>query len=250
VSSAATGFELLPAIDLRGGRVVRLREGDFARETAYGDDPVAVARAFVTAGAEAIHLVDLDGARAGRPVQLGAFARVVQAVGPAVGCEVAGGLRTEADVAAALAAGATRTVVGTAALRDPAMVGRLVGRHGAARVVVALDVRDGLAVGEGWRRRAAGRSVAPVLRGLYAVGVRTFEVTAIARDGGLAGPDLELVRALVTVTDARIVASGGIRSVDDLRALRSAGAGGAIVGRALYEGRLDLAAAIAALRAG
>src|SRR5665811_245937 len=136
------GFQVLPAIDLRGGQVVRLSEGDFARETVYGTDPADVARSFVAAGARSIHVVDLDGARDGARRQTDVVARIVAAVGDRVACEVAGGLRDEAAVEAALAAGAARAVVGTVALRHPELVERLIVRFGAARIAIALDVRD------------------------------------------------------------------------------------------------------------
>jgi phosphoribosylformimino-5-aminoimidazole carboxamide ribotide isomerase len=218
---ANLGFEILPAIDLRGGRVVRLVEGDFERETDYGDDPVGVARSFASAGARTLHVVDLDGARDGSPMQLQAVAAIAAAGVARI--EVAGGLRFAADVAAAFAVGADRVVVGTRAIEDPSFAAELVARHGATNIVVALDVRDGAAVGHGWRHGAPGVVAEDALRALADAGVGIFEVTAISRDGRLEGPDLVLLRRLVEL------------------------GGGAIVGRALYEGRLDLAEAVAVL---
>ena len=240
-------FELLPAIDLRAGRVVRLRQGDFAQATVYGDDPVAVARRFAGEGALWLHIVDLDGARAGEPRQADAIRAIVAAVGDGVACEVAGGLRETAAVDAAFDVGAARVVIGTAALRDPSFAGRLVSRHGAARVVVALDVRDGLAVGDGWRQRTVEVPADEILARLADEGVSTFAVTAIERDGILEGPDLGLLGRLVGLGRGRIIASAGISSVADLHAVRELGCSGAIVGRALYEGRLSVAQAVAAL---
>lgn len=239
-----TAFELLPAIDLRGGRVVRLAQGDFARETVYGDDPATVAETFVTAGARWLHVVDLDGARLGTPRQLEAVAAVVERVGERAAVEVSGGLRSDGAVAAALALGVARVVLGTAALRDADLVARLVARHSAARVAISLDVRDGRAVGEAWREGAADERVDAALLRLAEAGATTFEVTAIDRDGLLGGPDLDLYRRLVALGRGGIVASAGIRSIDDVRAVHDAGCSGAIVGRALYEGTLDLADAI------
>jgi phosphoribosylformimino-5-aminoimidazole carboxamide ribotide isomerase len=239
-------FELLPAIDLRGGRVVRLREGDFGRATVYGDDPVETARGFLAAGASWLHVVDLDGARAGRPVQSVVMERIVRAAGSAHSVQVAGGLRDDRAVAIALDSGARRVVLGTAALRDPAFAGRMVRRHGPERIVVALDVRAGQAVGEGWRRGAAGRPLHDAAIGFRDEGVERFAVTAIDRDGLLTGPDLTLLEELLGLGVA-IIASGGVTTLDDLRAVRRIGCSGAIVGRALYEGTIDLAAAIAAL---
>jgi len=244
-AGGASAFELLPAIDLRGGRVVRLVEGDFARETAYSDDPVGTARAFADRGARWIHLVDLDGARAGEPVQAATILAIVEAVAGRARCQVAGGLRSEAAVAAALEAGAARVVVGTAAIRDPAFAGRLVAEHGSDRIVAALDIRDGLALGEGWRPGAPGVRPADAVAGLADNGIATFAVTAIARDGRLEGPDFDLLASLVALDRGRVIASGGIGSLDDLRRVRDLGCVGAIVGTALYEGRLDLGEAIA-----
>lgn len=238
-------FDLLPAIDLRGGRVVRLVRGDFAQETVYGDDPAETAAGFVDAGARWLHVVDLDGARDPGQRQLDVVATIVARVGERARVEVAGGLRDDAAVDRALRAGAARAVVGTAALADPAFVRRLVAEHGAERVCVALDVRDGLAVGHGWVPGAGAIAVEDVLATLADAGVTTFEVTAIDRDGTLEGPDLPLLARLVAAGRGAIVASGGISTLDDLRTVRNLGCSGAIVGRALYEGRLDLSEALA-----
>jgi phosphoribosylformimino-5-aminoimidazole carboxamide ribotide isomerase len=238
-------FDLLPAIDLRGGRVVRLRQGDFGRETAYSDDPAAVAVGFVDRGARWLHVVDLDGARGGAPAHGEAIAEIVAAVGERAAVEVAGGLRTAEAVAAVLAAGAGRAVIGTAALLDRTFVAALVDRHGPDRLAVSLDVRAGMAVGEGWVDGAAGIPVRPAMAGLADAGVRWFEVTAIDRDGTLRGPDLELLAILAGDRPVSIIASGGIASTADIRAVREIGCAGAIVGRALYDGTLDLEAALA-----
>jgi phosphoribosylformimino-5-aminoimidazole carboxamide ribotide isomerase len=240
-------FELLPAIDLRGGRVVRLRQGDFGRETAYGTDARLVARGFADAGASWIHVVDLDGARAGEPRQLDLAATIVAETLGRLRVELGGGLRTPEAVAGALATGAARAAVGTAAIRDPGVAARLVEHHGAERIVASIDVRDGRALGEGWREGAPGLPVADAVERLADAGVATFEVTAIERDGLLAGPDLDLLRSLVALDRGRIIASGGVTTVADLLAVAAAGCSGAIVGRAIYEGRLDLADAIRAL---
>ncbi|HEU6439841.1 MAG TPA: 1-(5-phosphoribosyl)-5-[(5-phosphoribosylamino)methylideneamino] imidazole-4-carboxamide isomerase [Terriglobales bacterium] len=243
------GFQLLPAIDLRGGQVVRLAEGDFARETVYGTDPADVARSFVAAGARWIHVVDLDGARDGAARQTDAVARIVAAVGDRVACEVAGGLRDEAAVEAALGAGAARAVVGTAALSHPDLVERLIGRFGAARIAIALDVREGMAVGQGWVRGASGVPVEQALAGLSGRGARTFIVTAIERDGLLNGPNLELLARIVALGRGDIIASAGISSLADISSVRAIGCVGAIVGRAIYEGRVELSAAVRLMEA-
>ena len=235
---SASGFDILAAIDLRGGRVVRLRQGDFARETAYSDDPIAVALGFADAGARWIHVVDLDAAREGRRAHTAVVRSIVQAVGDRCAVEVAGGLRSPEAVAAVLDGGARRAVVGTAALRDPSFAGRLITDHGAHRVAVALDVRDGLAVGQAWVPGADGVAVEGAISALAERGVTTFEVTAIARDGTLAGPDLHLYRGLLGLDLGSIIASGGVGSAADIEAIRELGCAGAIVGRALYDGRI------------
>ena len=237
-------FHILPAIDLQGGRVVRLQQGDFERETVFSDDPVAVARAFVDAGARWLHVVDLDGARSGEPVHGEVIKDLVEAVGDRIAAEVAGGLRTEAAVEGVLAAGAARIVVGTAALRDPAFAGRLVATHGARSIAVALDIRGGLAMGEGWSPGTQGTSPKQALVALADQGVTTFEVTAIERDGLMAGPDLDMLGRLVELDRGDIIASGGIATLDDIRAVRALGCVGAIVGRALYDGTIDLRSAL------
>ena len=241
----ASPFEVMPAIDLRGGRVVRLRQGDFGRETAYAADPVDVAVGFALAGARWIHVVDLDGARTGLPAHRRVIAAIVGAVGELTRVEVAGGLRDEHAVADALAGGAARVVIGTTALEDPAFAGRVVAAHGAGRVAVAIDVRDGSAVGHGWTLGAATVDAAVAIERLADVGVETFEVTAIDHDGLLAGPDRALYERVVGLGLGAVIGSGGISTVDDLRALRGIGCAGAIIGRALYDGRFSLVEAIA-----
>jgi phosphoribosylformimino-5-aminoimidazole carboxamide ribotide isomerase len=238
-------FEVIPAIDLRGGRVVRLRRGEFDDETAYGDDPVVTAIQFANAGARWIHIVDLDGARSGRPAQGDVVRDVIAAVDGRVWIEVSGGLREASVVNDALMAGASRVVIGTAALRDPAFAADLIATHGPERVAVAIDVRDGQAVGEGWQDGAAGVPAGEAMARLHDAGVTMFELTAIARDGLLEGPDLDLLAQLVSPAVGSVIASGGISSLADVRAVADLGCAGAIIGRALYEDRIDLGEAVA-----
>lgn len=243
-------FELIPAIDLRGGHVVRLQEGDFARETVYGDDPAAVALAFVDAfeaGVGWLHVVDLDGAVAGASVQSDAVAAIVAAVGSRSRVQVGGGLRSEDAVDRVLALGASRVIISTAALSTPGFAGGLVRRHRPDRVAVALDVRAGQAVGEGWRSGAAGSSPVDAATRLADEGVETLIVTGIDRDGLLDGPDLDLLERIVGLGLGGVIASGGISSTEDVLRVRELGCSGAIVGRALYEGRLDLRSTLEAL---
>jgi phosphoribosylformimino-5-aminoimidazole carboxamide ribotide isomerase len=239
-------FTVLPAIDLRDGRVVRLEQGDFDRETAFSDDPVAVAQRFAEAGVTWLHVVDLDGARGGTPVHGELIAAIVAAVGDRISVEVAGGLRDADAVRRTLAAGAARVVVGTAALQRAAFAGELVATHGPERVAVAVDVRGGRAVGQGWATDQAGYDLDGTLRALAQAGVTTYEVTAIDQDGLLQGPDLALCQRVLDLGVGDVIASAGIATVADLRAVRALGCGGAIVGRALYDGRLALADALTA----
>ena len=242
-------FDLLPAIDLRAGAVVRLLRGDFDAATAYSRDPVAVARGFVQSGARWLHVVDLDGARDPGDRQVDQVRAIVAGVGESARVEVAGGLRDDDSVAAMLEAGAARVVVGTAALQDPALVRRLVARHGPSRVAVALDVREGRAVGHGWAPGGPSVAADEAVASLADAGVGTYEVTAIDRDGTMAGPDLALLGHMVAMRRGAIIASAGIATTSDLRAVRALGCAGAIVGRALYEGRFTLEEALDALRA-
>ena len=243
-------FDLLPAIDLRGGHVVRLVQGDFARETAFSDDPVAVARTFVDAGAGWLHVVDLDAAKSGVATHGPVISEIAGMVGELAWVEVAGGLRSLDAVAAVLRSGAARAVIGTAALAGPGFVAELLAEHGHDRIVIALDIRGGQAVGHGWVPGTPGVPVADAVGLLIRAGVRWFEVTAIERDGTMEGPDLEMLEALARAApEARIIASGGIASIEDLLAVRRIGCAGAIVGRALYDGTLKLEETLAALGA-
>lgn len=237
-------FEILAAIDLRAGRVVRLREGDFDRETAYSDDPVATAVGLVGQGSRWLHVVDLDGARTGRPAHGFEITEIVKAVGGLTRVEVGGGIRDVATAAGWLGVGVARVVIGTAALATN-LAEELVTRFGGERVAVALDNRAGQAVGGGWLVGGEASELGATILRLLTQGVQTFEVTAIDRDGTLDGPDLDLLRRVLDeAPDADVIASGGIRSVEDLQAVRQLGCAGAIVGRAIYEGRLDLAEAL------
>jgi phosphoribosylformimino-5-aminoimidazole carboxamide ribotide isomerase len=210
---------------------------------------VATARSFAAAGARWIHVVDLDGAVAGAPVQSTAIAAIASSLPAGVRVELGGGLRTAADVAAALRI-AGRVVLGTALLEDPGFGSSLVTAHGSDRIVAALDVRDGRAVGGGWRRGAASMAIGDALAALRRSGIRLAAVTAVARDGTLSGPDLDLLRELVAAGEPGVIASGGIRDLADVLAIRALGCVAAIVGRAVYEGTIDLGDALRRLDAG
>lgn len=222
---------VIPAIDLQVGRCVRLMRGDFARETVYGDDPVAVAQRWREAGAELLHVVDLDGAKQGRPAQL----EVIRRMALVAPLQVGGGLRTEQDVAQALAM-AQRVVLGTAAL-DGALITSLAQAYG-DRLVVALDTRGGMVAVQGWTE-ASGRGMLDLARELLEAGVRRFLHTDVERDGTLTAPNYASLEALIGL-GAPVIASGGVASLEDVRRLRAIEAEAVIVGRALYEETIDL----------
>lgn len=237
-------MELIPAIDLVGGQVVRLAQGDFDRQTIYDDDPVRVAQRWAGEGATRLHIVDLDGAREGRSVQGRLIRRIVASV--RIPCQVAGGLRDQTAVAAALAAGADRVVLGSALLLNAELAARLIAANGTERIVAAIDVRDGLAVGSGWVTGTPGRPVNDVVLALQAAGVALFAVTAIERDGLRQGPDLELLARVASVVGAdHVIASAGVSTAADVATLARLGYAGAILGRALYERTLSLRDALA-----
>lgn len=241
-------MELYPAIDLRGGRCVRLYQGDYGAETVYGDDPVAQAAGFAAAGASWIHMVDLDAARTGEPVNRDAITAVARAVD--VRIQAGGGVRDEAAAAALVDAGVARVVLGTAAMADPELVARLASRH-PGRVVVGLDTRDGEVAVRGWTE-GAGLHLLDAVRRFEGMGVAALVVTEIGRDGTLAGPDLEGLASVLAVSTIDVIASGGVGSLDDLAALSAVAVdgrrlAGAIVGKALYEGSFTVEDALTAL---
>jgi len=244
--------DLYPAIDLRGGRCVRLVEGDFSRETTYGDDPVAMAATFAAAGARWIHVVDLDAARTSDPVNRPIVARIASAAGECgMNVQAGGGVRTEEDASALLDAGVARVVIGTAAVENPELVRHLADRW-PGRVAVGLDHRGGEVRTRGWTS-ATGRRVTDLVPDVMAAGAEAVIVTDIGRDGRLAGPDIAGLTELLSLTGAPIIASGGVRDLDDVRSLAAIGGAkvgglvGAIAGKAIYEGRLDVAATLTAL---
>ena len=231
---------LLPAVDIRDGRCVRLVQGDFERETVYDDDPVAVAKRYESEGAEWLHVVDLDAALEGVPRNRELVAEVIRSVKIPVQCS--GGIRDGEALEAAKAAGAARVVVGTAALRDPAFVQDAVAKHGDF-VAVGLDVRGQTLQARGWTEEAG--ELWPTLQRLVTEGVQRFVVTDVARDGMLEGPNFTLLAEVLDYTDKPLVASGGVSSLGDLHRLGVLGAEGCIVGKALFAGRFTLPEALA-----
>lgn len=242
-------FEVIPAIDVRGGAVVRLAQGDYQRQTTYADDPLSLAMGHADAGARRLHLVDLDGARDGTCRLLPLLAAL--AGDGRLQVQVGGGVRSEADVEALLQAGAARVVIGSLAVREPARVAAWLQAHGPESLVIALDARrdaDGLwrLPTHGWTRDE-GALLEPLLGHYAAHGARHLLCTDIDRDGMLAGPNLDLYRRLCADwPQLQFIASGGVRDARDVHAAREAGCSGIVLGRALLEGRLGVAEALEA----
>jgi phosphoribosylformimino-5-aminoimidazole carboxamide ribotide isomerase len=237
---------LYPAIDIRGGQAVRLLQGDYERETIYDADPVDAAKRWAGEGAEFLHVVDLDGAKAGEPRNLDAIGRIAAGVDCPI--QVGGGLRGPDAVAAVFEAGAERAVIGTAALRDPEFLTAMLDRHG-DRIVVSVDARDGKVSLSGWTE-TSDVDVADAVAQLSERGARRFLCTAIEVDGTMEGPAIGELNRIAAATEAQVLASGGVGSAGHLEALARRAAPnveGAIVGRALYERRFTVAEGIAAL---
>ena len=238
---------LFPAIDLKNGEAVRLQQGDMTRSTVFSRDPAAQARAFAEQGFDYLHLVDLDGAFAGKPVNAAAVDRIVDAV--KIPVQLGGGIRDRATIDTWLDKGIARVIVGTAAVRDPALV-KAAARACPGRVAVGLDARDGKIAVEGWSKTSA-LSALEVGRRFEDAGVAAIVYTDVNRDGMLEGLNLDATVALAERISIPVIASGGLASLDDVRALlepRAQKLEGAIAGRALYDGRLDPAAALSLLR--
>jgi phosphoribosylformimino-5-aminoimidazole carboxamide ribotide isomerase len=238
---------LFPAIDLKDGACVRLEQGEMARATVFHQDPAAQARAFQKQGFEYLHVVDLDGAFAGKPINVAAVERILEATTMPV--QLGGGIRTVDSVEAWFEAGVARVIIGTAAVRNPAFVTEAAARH-PARIAVALDARDGKVAVEGWGETSE-LTVLDIAKRFEDAGVAVLIHTDIARDGLLTGLNLEATIALAEAVSIPVIASGGLASIEDVRALlqpRARKLAGAIAGRALYDGRLDAAAALALLR--
>jgi phosphoribosylformimino-5-aminoimidazole carboxamide ribotide isomerase len=239
---------LFPAIDLKDGLAVRLEQGDMARATVFNRDPAAQALAFAAQGFEYLHVVDLDGAFAGKPMNAAAVDRILAAV--TIPLQLGGGIRDMATVEAWLAKGARRVIIGTAAVRDPAFV-KAAARRFPGRVAVGLDARDGKVAVAGWAETSE-LAAADVARRFADAGVAAIVYTDIARDGLLKGLNLDATIALADEVAIPVIASGGLASIDDVKALlqpRAKKLAGAIAGRALYDGRLDAAQALALIAA-
>jgi phosphoribosylformimino-5-aminoimidazole carboxamide ribotide isomerase len=237
-------MQIIPAIDIKDGRCVRLYQGKYDDVTVFDHDPVAVARRWEQLGAQRIHVVDLDGAKAGRPVNAQIVFAIVRAV--QVPVQLGGGLRDMGAVNAALNLGVERAILGTAAVRDPQLIASLVQRY-CDRVVVGVDARDGMVAAQGWTETSQVAAKDLVQR-MADLGVRTVIYTDISRDGTLEGPNIAATAELVQHGGPDIIASGGVARTDDLIALAHTGAAGVIVGKALYTGAVDLPQALGALK--
>lgn len=233
-------MQILPAIDVRGGQCVRLRQGDYAQETIFGDDPTEMARRWVSQGATYLHIVDLDGARAGRPTNTETIKRIVEAAG--VPCQLGGGLRTDADIATAFDLGVTRVVVGTKACQDPSWLRDLCHRF-PQRIVLGIDAKHGRVATDGWLEVSSLTALELAERcANWPLGAIVY--TDISRDGMLEGPNIAAFAELASAVALPIIASGGVTTLEDVRRLAQLGLQGCIIGRSLYEGRLELRQAI------
>jgi phosphoribosylformimino-5-aminoimidazole carboxamide ribotide isomerase len=240
-------MQIWPAIDLRGGKCVRLQQGDYGRETVFADDPVAMARKLVESGAECLHLVDLDGARDGRPVNLDSIRAIVAAV--EVPCELGGGIRDEATIRTIIDdVGLARLVIGTQALREPDWFRRMV-REFPGKLALGIDARDGMVATDGWLKTSTTPAV-DLAKQFDDEPLAAVIYTDIARDGMLGGPNLAAMKTMRQAIRLPVVASGGVSSADDVAALAAIPMAGCIIGRALYEGKLKLSDALAAANNG
>ena len=241
-------MEIIPAIDIRGGRCVRLVQGDYDRETVFADDPAAVAGRWRDAGAKRLHVVDLDGAREGRAANASSVQRIVAAVD--IPAQVGGGIRDLETVQRYLSAGVDRVVLGTAAVKDQALLETALARF-PDRIIVGVDAREGVVVTEGWLD-ASGIAAPDLVRQVAELGVTRVIYTDTVRDGTLTEPNFAALEVIVSyirlsATKLKIIYAGGVSSIDHLRRLAATGVEGAIVGRALYTGDIDLAEALATI---
>jgi phosphoribosylformimino-5-aminoimidazole carboxamide ribotide isomerase len=236
--------KLYPAIDIRNGNVVRLAKGDFDAETIYGDSPVAVAHSFVAAGTEWIHIVDLDGAKSGSAANRASISEIARSCGARV--QTGGGVRSGETVEALIELGVDRVVLGTLAIEQPELTRALIVDH-PDKLVIGLDARDGKVAAHGWTDESES-TVEQLIRRFSDLPVASFVITDISRDGMLSGPDLKGLTRYAASTDIDVIASGGVSSLEDLQSLSEIGVAGVIVGKALYEGRFELADALRVVR--
>lgn len=235
---------IYPAIDLLNGRAVRLKQGDYSRETVFSDDPAAVARQWVDQGADRLHIVDLDGAKAGKPVNAAVIRKIVEAAG--VPCQLGGGIRTDADLAAVFDWGVRWAVLGTKALQDPAWVCSVAERH-PNRIVLGVDAKDGFVATHGWIETSARKAV-DLAKQVSASPLAAVVYTDIAKDGMMGGPNFDALAEMQAAMPLPVIASGGVCTLEHVSRLIAAGSPACIIGRALYEGSLDLSAVLTLAR--
>ncbi|SDO46511.1 1-(5-phosphoribosyl)-5-[(5-phosphoribosylamino)methylideneamino]imidazole-4-carboxamide isomerase [Alkalicoccus daliensis] len=238
-------FTIYPAIDMRGGKCVRLLQGDYDKETVYGDSPFEMAKAFAEKGASWIHMVDLDGAKAGKPVNQEYVIRAAKELDANI--QIGGGIRTPEDVAAYLEAGVARVILGSAAISDPDFVQSMLNEYGGEKIAIGIDARDGYVATHGWLETSEVRAE-ELGKELAEAGAETFIMTDISRDGMMSGPNVEAIASLGRATEKQVIASGGVSSMADLQELSqysSKGISGAIIGKALYTDKIDLSQALA-----
>ncbi|WP_280769494.1 1-(5-phosphoribosyl)-5-[(5-phosphoribosylamino)methylideneamino]imidazole-4-carboxamide isomerase [Salipaludibacillus daqingensis] len=241
-------FTIYPAIDIRGGKCVRLLQGDYNQETVYGDSPFDMASSFEKKGAKWIHMVDLDGAKQGKPVNHQEVLRAAKELSAHV--QIGGGIRTVKDVETYLEAGVSRVILGSSAISDPAFVKQMLKQYGGERIAIGIDARDGYVATHGWLQTSTVKAE-ELGQELADQGAETFIMTDISRDGMLSGPNVKEIASLGQATGKEVIASGGVSTMDDLRELlshRDKGISGAIIGKALYTDRLSLEQAIQEVR--
>ncbi|SES27514.1 1-(5-phosphoribosyl)-5-[(5-phosphoribosylamino)methylideneamino]imidazole-4-carboxamide isomerase [Salisediminibacterium halotolerans] len=239
-----TDFHIYPAVDIRDGKCVRLIQGDYDRETIYGDSPYDMAARFAAKGAKWIHIVDLDGAKAGKPVNVTPIVEAARNLEAKI--EVGGGIRTEQDVHTYMEAGVDRVILGSSAISDPVFVKNMLAEYGGDRVAIGIDARDGYVATHGWLETSEVKAE-ELAKELASVGAETFIMTDISRDGMMEGANVGAIAWLAKVTGKKVIASGGVSSMDDLRQLRQRcgeGIVGAIVGKAIYTNKIDVAEAV------
>ena len=236
-------MQIYPAIDLRGGQCVRLRQGDYSQETVFGADPAEMARRWVEQGATFLHLVDLDGAKQGRPVNGASVRAIVQASG--VPCQFGGGLRTEADIREALSWGASRVIIGTKALQSPAWLEQMCAKF-PGKIVLGIDAKGGKVATHGWLE-VSEMTALDLAQSSAKLPLAAIIYTDISRDGMMQGANVHAMAEMAAAVTLPVIASGGVTTLDDVRRLHAAGMAGCIIGRALYEGGLNLREVIAAI---
>lgn len=235
---------VIPAIDLRGGACVRLRQGDYSQETVFGSDPASMARRWVDEGAEALHIVDLDGAREGRPMNRSEIADIVRVAG--VPCQLGGGIRDEQSIRQALDLGVSRVIIGTQAVKEPEWFARMAAQY-PNRLVLGLDAKDGRVATAGWLD-VADIKATDLLDRYLSLPLAAVVYTDIAKDGMMQGPNIEATAALARKSPFQVIASGGVTTEEDVIALRDAGVSACILGRTLYEGTMTLSSLLDRLR--